>query len=153
MMHRPPQGKEPSNVGQREQSQSSGSQGERMSFGDEMKSASEASGFGSDSASAKDVVETETPASMSSQDAQGSEGQSREGGPFLMGYHSFNSLEDVDIPQYVRDHNATLTFPEKVREPLPPMSGRKTDITSDYVAARASASKEKLTLLLLMYCS
>ena len=28
--------------------------------------------------------------------------------------HAFSNLDNVDLPTYVREHNATLTFPEKV---------------------------------------
>ena len=29
-------------------------------------------------------------------------------------FFSFNNLDNVDLPAYAREHNATLTFPEKV---------------------------------------
>lgn len=41
------------------------------------------------------------------------------------GYHSIELLdESVNLPEYVREHNTTLTFPEKVSNcrPLPPHS-------------------------------
>jgi len=34
--------------------------------------------------------------------------------PMSAGYHPFNTLQGVYIPKYAREHNATLTFPEKV---------------------------------------
>lgn len=36
------------------------------------------------------------------------------GGMLLLGYHALNSLDGDDIPEYVKEHNATLSFPEKV---------------------------------------
>jgi len=35
-------------------------------------------------------------------------------GSFLLGIHSYKSLEGVDLPEFVKEHNATLTFPEKL---------------------------------------
>jgi hypothetical protein len=35
-------------------------------------------------------------------------------GVLLMGYHTLHNLEETDLPKYVSEHNATLTFPEKV---------------------------------------
>lgn len=29
--------------------------------------------------------------------------------------HAFDQMENVDLPKFVKDHNGTLTFPEKVR--------------------------------------
>lgn len=34
---------------------------------------------------------------------------------FLLGIHNYKALEDVDLPKFVKEHQATLTFPEKVR--------------------------------------
>jgi hypothetical protein len=33
----------------------------------------------------------------------------------LLGYPALNSLDGADIPDYIKEHNATLTFPEMVR--------------------------------------
>ena len=33
---------------------------------------------------------------------------------FLLGIHNYKALDDVDLPKFVREHQATLTFPEKV---------------------------------------
>jgi len=38
------------------------------------------------------------------------------GDSLLVGYHNLNRLDDVDLPSYVREHNTTLSFPEKVRQ-------------------------------------
>jgi hypothetical protein len=32
-----------------------------------------------------------------------------------LGFHALNALDGADIPEYVREHNATLSFPETVR--------------------------------------
>lgn len=34
---------------------------------------------------------------------------------FLLGIHNFKALDDVNLPDFVKEHQATLTFPEKVR--------------------------------------
>jgi hypothetical protein len=31
-----------------------------------------------------------------------------------LGFHALNALDGADIPEYVREHNATLSFPETV---------------------------------------
>lgn len=33
---------------------------------------------------------------------------------FLLGIHNYKALDDVDLPEFVKEHQATLTFPEKV---------------------------------------
>jgi hypothetical protein len=34
---------------------------------------------------------------------------------FLLGIHNYKALDDVNLPDFVKEHQATLTFPEKVR--------------------------------------
>jgi hypothetical protein len=34
----------------------------------------------------------------------------------VMGYHTIYDLDNTDLPLYVREHGATLTFPEKVSQ-------------------------------------
>jgi hypothetical protein len=36
--------------------------------------------------------------------------------PLVAEPQTFNNLDDVDLPSYVRDHNSTLTLPEKVSQ-------------------------------------
>jgi hypothetical protein len=33
---------------------------------------------------------------------------------FLLGIHNYKALDDVNLPEFVKEHQATLTFPEKV---------------------------------------
>ena len=33
----------------------------------------------------------------------------------LLGIHNYKALDDVNLPDFVKEHQATLTFPEKVR--------------------------------------
>ena len=33
---------------------------------------------------------------------------------FLLGIHNYQTLDEVNVPDFVREHHATLTFPEKV---------------------------------------
>jgi hypothetical protein len=33
---------------------------------------------------------------------------------FLVGIHNYQALDDINLPDFVREHHATLTFPEKV---------------------------------------
>lgn len=35
-------------------------------------------------------------------------------GSFFLGLHSFQAVEEMDLPEFVREHNTTLSFPEKV---------------------------------------
>lgn len=36
---------------------------------------------------------------------------------FLLGVNNYKALDDVNLPDFVREHHATLTFPEKVSLP------------------------------------
>lgn len=35
---------------------------------------------------------------------------------FLLGFHNFRALDSVYLPDFVKEHQTTLTFPEKVRK-------------------------------------
>ena len=37
---------------------------------------------------------------------------------FLLGFHNFKALDSVNLPDFVKEHQTTLTFPEKVRRLL-----------------------------------
>ena len=34
---------------------------------------------------------------------------------FLLGIHNYKAIDNVNLPEFVKEHQATLTFPEKVR--------------------------------------
>jgi hypothetical protein len=34
---------------------------------------------------------------------------------FLLGIHNYKALDNINLPEFVKEHQATLTFPEKVR--------------------------------------
>ena len=55
------------------------------------------------------------PVAMGMEEAKVSRTQPSETDPLSVGYHPFNTLQGVHLPGYVKEHNATLTFPEKVR--------------------------------------
>lgn len=38
---------------------------------------------------------------------------------FLLGIHNYKALDDINLPEFVKEHQATLTFPEKVCHPSP----------------------------------
>ena len=57
----------------------------------------------------------EVPATGKEIKAKMSHPQPVETSPTSAGYHPFNTLQGVHLPGYVKEHNATLTFPEKVR--------------------------------------
>lgn len=62
------------------------------------------------SASTSDPMRADTM----SEPSQESIGAAAGGETVRLGYHALNSLDGTDIPEYVREHNATLSFPEKV---------------------------------------
>jgi hypothetical protein len=97
---------------EKEESSHSGNRSERSSSDNHNSMLDRASAYNSGSAAAamsnnEKVTESdETQAAMSESDKMLN----------TVGFHQVGSLgENIDLPEYVREHNNTLSFPEKVR--------------------------------------
>mmetsp|Transcript_18180 Transcript_18180/g.25622 ORF Transcript_18180/g.25622 Transcript_18180/m.25622 type:complete len:429 (-) Transcript_18180:1399-2685(-) len=64
------------------------------------------------SGNAHTISSASTPSAPLTQST--SSGSGSGSGSFLLGMHSYSSLEGIDLPAFVKEHNGTLTFPEKL---------------------------------------